>query len=45
MSLENALAVAIGILDEDTGPRRATAYVTGNVLYIGPRKSRASTPP
>jgi hypothetical protein len=38
MSLENALAVAIGILDEDTDAGRATAYVTGNVLYIGPRK-------
>jgi hypothetical protein len=45
MSLENALAVAIGILDDDTGPGRATAYVTGNVLYIGPRKSRATTQP
>ena len=45
MSLENALAVAIRILDDDTGPRRATAYVTGNVLYIGPRKSRATTRP
>jgi len=44
MSLENALAVAIGILDNDTGPR-ATAYVTGNVLYIGPRKRRATTQP
>jgi hypothetical protein len=38
MSIDAALACAIRLIDEQSGTTRATAYVTENVLYIGPRK-------
>lgn len=50
MSIEAALAFALESLDE-RGSERATAYVNGDVLYVGPRKralelaNRASGPP
>ena len=37
MSIEAALAFALDSLDEH-GSGRATAYLTGHVLYVGPRK-------
>ena len=42
MSIEAALACALESLDE-RGSRRATAYVTGDVLYVGPRKRNEPT--
>ena len=41
MTVEMALAVALELLDEDAGGDRATAYVTGDGLYVGPRKMGA----
>src|SRR3954451_2294970 len=37
MSIESALAFALESLDGQ-GSGRATAYVAGDVLYVGPRK-------
>jgi hypothetical protein len=41
MTVERAFFLAMDLLDEDGDDRQATAYVTGNALYIGPRKVRA----
>jgi hypothetical protein len=43
MSIETAFAFALDLVDGDTCRGRATAYVTGNLLYVGPRK-RAAEP-
>jgi hypothetical protein len=40
MTVERAFLLAMDLLDEDGDDRQATAYVTGNALYIGPRKVR-----
>jgi hypothetical protein len=40
MTVERAFFLAMDLLDEDGDDRQATAYVTGNALYIGPRKVR-----
>ncbi len=42
MSIEAALACALESLDEHGGGR-ATAYVMGDVLYVGPRKRNEPT--
>ncbi len=42
MSIEAALACALESLDKNESGR-ATAYVTGDVLYVGPRKRNDPT--
>ena len=42
MSVEAALAFALECLD-NSGSGRATAYVTGDALYVGPRKRTKPT--
>jgi hypothetical protein len=41
MSSNDALAIALQVIDGGTSAGRATAYLTGDLLYIGPRKLAA----
>ena len=40
MDIQAALAMALDLIEEGPRPAPATAYVTGDLLYVGPRNHR-----